>query len=141
MINEIIKYVNHFFKMTKEQHTQTDDVIIKSVLICQYLYHKHFNIYISVDDILELNNNDIGLIGPGNGCITYVLERNLGWIDVFHSHSILHDVFGRFYDNYSLDRGYTYAIPKNLTSKQMKKSPLCGQISGLIYCTSKRIII
>ena len=62
----------------------------------------------SIDNILEINNNEIELIGPGNGCLTWFLEKMLGWIDVMHTHSILHDAFGRFYKCFSLDRGYCY---------------------------------
>ena len=141
MIKEVIEYVNYFFKETKQQHNNVYDVILKSALVYQYLYHKNFGVFISVNDILELNNNEIGLIGPGNGCLTQFLETIFSPLHIMHSHSILHDAFGRFYDHYSLDRGYTYVIPKNLTPKWIKRSPLCGQISGLIYCVSKRIII
>ena len=141
MIKEVIKYVSFFFNETQQQHYNVNDVILKSALVYQYLYHKHFKTFISVSDILELNNNEIGLLGPGNGCLTLFLERILGWIDILHSHSILHDAFGRFYDHFRRDRGYTYVIPEKLTQKLIKRSPLCGQISGLLYCVSKKIII
>ena len=140
MIEDIIKYVKYFFDETKQQHIHIHDTILKSCLVYQYLYLKHFKIKISINNILYLNDG-IGLIGPGNGCSTRFFERTLGWIDVLHSHSILHDAFGRFYNRYSLDRGYTYTIPKNLTTKWMKRSPLRGQFTGLIYCICKRIII
>lgn len=141
MIKDIIKYINFFFNETKEQHPNINVVILKSALVYQYLYHKHFQTYISIDDILELNNNEIGLIGPGNGCITCVLERTLGWINIIHTHSILHDGFGRFYNNHYKDRGYTYFISENITPDYMKMNPLCGQVTGLIFCLLKRIII
>lgn len=121
MIKEIIKYANNFFNKTKQRYNHINDVILKSVLVYQYLYHKNFGTYISIDDILELNNNEICLIGPGNGCPTWFLERIFCQFDILHSHSILHDAFGRFYDHYSLDRGYPYAIPKNLTPNPTKK--------------------
>ena len=140
MIKEILKYVNYFIEETK-QYNEIDDVILKSALVYQYLYHKHFKTFISISDILELNNGEIALLGPGNGCLTWSFERIFSGFDILHSHSILHDAFGRFYDHFSLDRGYSYVIPKNLTPKPIKRSPLCGQISGLIYCISKKIII
>ena len=140
MIQDIIEYVKYFFDETKQQHIQVNDVILKSALVYQYLYFKHFKTTLSINNILYIHN-DIGLIGPGNGCMTGFLERTLGWVDVLHSHSILHDAFGRFHDRYSLDRGYCYAIPKNVTPRFMKRSALCGQISGLIYCICKRLII
>lgn len=141
MIKEILKYMNYFFNETKQQHNQINDVILKSALVYQYLYHKHFKTYISVSDIIELNDDGLGLIGPGNGCITWLLEGTLGWSDIIHGHSILHDAFGRFYNNHSLDRGYTYIIPENITPDYIKRNPLCGQVIGIIFCLSKRIII
>ena len=141
MISDIIIYVNHSFERTKHEHNSVNDVILKSALVYQYLHISNFDTYISIDEVLELNNNEIGLTGPGNGCLTYFLERIFNQSDILHSHGILHDAFGRFYNHHSLDRGYTYIIPKNRTPKCIKRSPLCGQISGLIYCVSKRITI
>ena len=141
MISDTIKYVKCCFKIIKPQHKDVDDVILKSALVYQYLYLNHYDIILSIDDILELNNNEIGLIGNGNGCLTHILEKTFGHFDVLHSHSILHDAFGRVYTHHSLDQGYTYTIPKNLTPKCVKRSPLCGQISGLIYCAFNKITI
>ena len=141
MISETIKYVNCFFEEIKQQHNSVNDVILKSALVYQYLYLRNFKTCISIDRVLKLNDNEIGLIGPGNGCLTHFLERIFNQSDILHSHSILHDAFGRFYDHHQLDRGYTYVIPKNRTIKCIKRSPLCGQISGLIYCLSKKIEI
>ena len=141
MISETIQYVNCFFEETKQQHKSVNDVILKSALVYQYLYLRNFKTDISIDDVLELNNNEIGLIGPGDGCLTWLLEKMFNNSDIIHSHSILHNAFGRFYTHHSLDRGYTYVIPKNRTPGCVKRSPLCGQISGLIYCASKRIAV
>ena len=143
MISETIKYVNCCFRITKEQpqYNNVNDVILKSALVYQYLYLNHYDTMLSIDDILELNDNEIGLIGPGNGCLTHFLERILGQSDILHSHSILHDAFGRFYAHHSLHRGYTYVIAENRTPKFVKRSPLCGQISGLIYCAFNKITI
>ena len=140
MIKEVIEYVKHSFNQTKQQHNSVNDVILKSALVYQ-LYLRNLNTNISIDDVLELNNNEIGLIGPGNGCLTWLLGRIFGHFDMLHSHSILHDAFGRFHDHYLKDRGYTYVIPKNRTPKWIKRSPLSGQISGLIYCAFNKITI
>ena len=140
MMKDIIKYVKYLFKHTKKQYPYINDSILKSAMVYQYLYHKHFNKLITICDILH-EHNDIGLIGPGSGCLTYFLEHTLGWIDTLQTHGILHDAYGRFYNSYSLDRGYSYAIPKYLTPKRRKRSPLCGQISGILYCIFNRIII
>ena len=140
MIKEVVKYVKFFFRETKKQYPDIDDSILKSSLIYQYLYHKHFNEFIQINSIIE-THKDIGLIGPGSGCLTCFLESTLGWIDTLQTHGILHDAYGRFYSSYSLDRGYCYATPSLFTSKRRKGSPLCGQTSGLLYCIVKRIII
>ena len=141
MISDTIKYVKVCFRKTKQQHPNVDDVILKSALVYQYLYLNNFDEMISIDKILELNDNEIGLIGPGNGCLTWILERIFHQSDILHSHSIIHDAFGRFYVHHSKDRGYTYVLHKNKTPNWVKRSPLCGQISGLIYCASKKITI
>ena len=141
MISETMEYVNHSFEYAKKEHNGVNDVILKLALVYQYLHITNFDTYISIDDVLELNDNEIGLIGPGNGCLTWFLERIFNQSHILHSHSILHDAFGRFYAHHSSDRGYTYVIPKNRKPKCVKRSPFCGQISGLIYCVSKKIVI
>ena len=88
MISDTIGYVNRFFEETKRKHNSVNDVIVKSALVYQYLYLCHFDISISIDDVLKLNNNEIGLIGPGNGCLTHILERIFNRSDILHSHSI-----------------------------------------------------
>lgn len=98
------------------------------------MYHKNIKEYISIHKILEINDFEIGLIGPGNSYLTHILETIFGHIDIFHRHSILHDAFGRFYQNYHLDRGYCYVIPEKYTLKCMKSSPFCGQLFGIIHC-------
>ena len=105
------------------------------------MYHKHFNELLTIDEILEMNNYDIGLIGPDSGWLTWLLESTLGRFQVFHTHSILHDAFGRFFYNHSLDRGYLYSIPEHKTNNFMKSNPLCGQISGILYCVHRKLII
>ena len=117
MISEIIKYVNLSFERTKREHNNVNDVILKSALVYQYLHITNFNEYISIDEVLELNNNEIGMIGPGNGYCTWLLEKLFSQSDIVRSHGILHDAFGRFYTHHLSDRGYVYVLPKNYTSK------------------------
>ena len=133
----IVIDINNFFNKTKQEHNQINDVILKSALVYQYLYHKHFGIYISIEHILEKNDGEIGLIGPGNGCITMFLEKLFGWSDIIHSHSIIHDAFGRFYNHYGLDRGYLYMLSTKFTPKCLKGNPLCGQVIGITFCIQK----
>ena len=117
MISDIIDYVNLSFERTKREHPNVYDVILKSASVYQYLYLNHFDEMISIDKVLELNNNEIGLIGPGDGCLTWILERIFHQSDILHSHSILHDAFGRFYAHYSLieDTHMSYTKTKHQT--------------------------
>ena len=108
-----------------------DEVILKSALVYQYLYITYFNEFITIDEVIKLNNGEIGLIGPGDGKTTHCLERIFGWSHICHEHSIMHDALGRFYLKYGLGRGYTY-LHEN-APKWMRGSPLCGQICGLQY--------
>ena len=55
MISETIKYVNCCFEIFKPQQKDVDDVILKSVLVYQYLYLNHYDIMLSIDEVLELN--------------------------------------------------------------------------------------
>ena len=105
--------------------------IEKSALVYQYLYKKHFDIELPLDNIIKNHHNDMGLIGPGHGCITKICERFCN-NNVCRNHSVMHDAFGRFYSDTKKDRGYCYALKK--APRFIRRSPLCGQISGLIYC-------
>ena len=140
-MESVLKYVNHFLEETKQEHGEINEVILKSALVYQYLYHKHFNDLLTIKDVLEMNDGEIGLIGAGNGCSTKILEKLFGWSQRLHTHSILHDAFGRFYCDFGHDRGYLYMIPARYTPSYLKKFPLCGQIFGLIFCFAKGIII
>ena len=131
MIKEVVNFVNRFFPEEQKNYPELNEVILKSVLVYQYLYLQHFNEIITIDRVLKLNNGEIGLIGPGNGCTTHFLERVLGWSHICHEHSIIHDAFGRFYLRYGKGRGYTYLYEN--APKWMKRSPLAGQVCGLDY--------
>ena len=141
MIKDILESVNYFMNETQQQHPNTNEVILKSALIYQFLYHKHFNKPLSINRILEMNDGEIGLLGPGNGYLTRALERMFGWSRRLHTHSILHDAFGRFYNDFEMDRGYLYMIPVRFTPKCLKGNPLCGQFFGILFCLSKGIIM
>ena len=140
-ISSLLRFVKHSFQEAKEKHPYIDNKILKSALVYQYLHFFYFKRDISINKILELNNGEIGLLGPGNGFVTWLFERTLSWSDILNSHSILHDAFGRFYDHYSLGRGYTYCINERYTTRVFRKSPMCGQVCGLIYCICKRLTI
>ena len=138
-IKGVLQYVNYLIEKTKEDHPKIDETILKACIVYQYLYIKNFSKHISVEEVLRLNDNEIGLIGPGDNCFTRFLQKAFGWIDFLRTHAILHDAYGRFYNQFGLDRGYCYCLSQ--TPRFMKASPLCGQISGILYCIFKRLII
>ena len=141
MIREVIKYARRYILETKEQNIEISIDILKSALVFQYLHLKHFNILLSINEVIEIAGDDIGLIGPGKGLLTWMLEKLFSDSPTIKTHAILHDSFGRFYHHYSKDRGYMYSSKEHKTSNWMKKSPFCGQISGLIYCKFNNIIL
>ena len=140
-IKLLLEYVTYNFKKTKEKHPFIDDKILKSALVYRYLHFYYLERDITINKILELNNGEIGLLGPGNSCITWLFERVFGWNNILNSHSILHDAFGRFFDHHEFGPGYTYSIDEKYTTRVIKRSPFCGQVSGLIYCIFKRLKI
>ena len=105
--------------------------LVRSALVYEYLYAKHCNIKIPLEIIIKNHNSDMGLIGPGHGCLTKICERVCN-NKVCRNHSIFHDAYGRFYRDTKCDRGYCYALKR--APRCLRSSPLCGQISGLIYC-------
>ena len=126
-----LEYVNDTLYFIQAEHKKIDEQILKSVLIYQCLYYNEFHTILSVDDILLENENEIGLIGPGNGCLTGVLEKLFGSFKCCHVHSALHDAFCRFYTKYKKGRGHCYVLKD--APKFLKASPLFGHITGFIW--------
>ena len=133
--NKILKILNDLYEVYKNKYPfiYFPEQIIKSALVYKTLYYIEFGGFISVKDVLKEYNGEIGLIGPGDGCFTFILERLFGKIRFFHLHSAFHDAYGRFYTKYKKGRGYCYIIPKRMTTPCLKNSPLLGNISGLIW--------
>ena len=88
---------------------------------------------IKINDILELYDGEIGLIGPGSGCFTHILEKLFGKIKCCHLHSAMHDAYGRFLIKYQRGRGYCYVIPENITPYCFKNSPISGHIYHALF--------
>ena len=82
---------------------------------------------------MEEFNGDISLIDPGDGCLTFTLERLFGKIKFIRLHNAFHYAYGRFYTKYKKGRGYCYVLPENMTTYYSKNSPLLGHLSGLIW--------
>ena len=128
-----LNYLKENFRNVKSLNQSIDDQILKSAIIYKLLYFNEFNKLITINEILDLYDGEIGLIGPGNGCFTYILERLFGKIKCCHLHSAFHDAYGRFFMKYQRGRGYCYVIPENMTTHCLKNSPLLGHISGFIW--------
>ena len=81
----------------------------------------------------------LGLIGPGNGCCTSILERFFSNVTTCKKHAILHDIFGAIYRNYQRGNGYCYGFASNINANYLKKSPLLMHLSGLfkVFWTRK----
>ena len=139
-IKSLLRYVKDSLRKTKNKHPYIDDKILKSALVYQYLHCYYFQKDITILEILETEGYDLGMIGLGKGRLTRILEFLFGWSNVFSSHAILHDAFGRFYNRHNLGEGYTYCL-KGHVPIFMKKSPFFGHVTGLNYCALKQLVI
>ena len=92
-----------------------------------------------IDDIGE---GSMGLIGPGNGMLTKILERLFGRSKTFRVHALPHDVAGRFRAHHRLGPGYLYTVGvKGKEGKVMRyarRVSVCGQVTGLVAAYKRR---
>ena len=72
--NRTLEYNNSNFKKAKSKYSDIDDQILTSALAYQYLSICYLQEMLSIDSILIENQWEIGLIGPGNSCLTQMLE-------------------------------------------------------------------
>ena len=129
--NKTLDYINFNFRKVKSKYAEVDDQILKSALAYQYLGICYLRECLSIDSILTDNQWEIGLIGPGNSCLTQMMECLFGRFRVCHLHSCLHDAYGRFYLKYRIGRGYNYATTALAC---IKKYPLSGHLTGFCWC-------
>ena len=99
---------------------------IKSIVIFTYLHEKHYNTGLPDEVYEELIKDGIGLVGPGDRCLTAILHKLFGWHPYIRCHGILHDAYGQFYNRYGKGKGYTYAIDESKTYHWMKKMHVFG---------------
>ena len=126
----IIKFMNDNLYLFENIYDDVDKNVLKAAIAYKYLLHVYLGIRdMTIDQILKENENDIGLIGPGYNCIVSVCEKLCG-NRIYHLHSILHNVYGRLYNQYKVGRGYNYTFK---APGFIKKSPLCGHITGLLF--------
>ena len=80
---------------------------------------------ISIKEI-HLQATGLGLIGPGNGRLTKLLEILFGWCSTFRLRTLHHDLFGRIYLKAKRGPDYTYVFRNCL----FKGSPIFGHLTG-----------
>ena len=66
---------------------------------------------ISIEEI-DVQKARLGLIGPGNGRLTKLLQILLGWSCTFQLHALYHDVSGRISLKTKKEPDHTYIITK-----------------------------
>jgi RHS repeat-associated protein len=72
-----------------------------------------------------------GMVGPGSGLTTTVLEKLVGWIPSVRLHGVVHDAYGFVFNTWQMGPGYTYA-GQLLLSRGM---PVAGQVTGVFRNT------
>ena len=121
---------NKVLKYTREHSVNEHNPIKSRALAYQYLYLKHLNKHISIEEILKHYDIEFGLIDTGKSKCTSILEYLIGKLRSCHTHSILHDAYGTFYHSYGFFRGYFYLY--SYATNWMTKSPLIGYLSGVL---------
>lgn len=126
------EYINLNAESEKDNVSGVPSRIFKAALAYQYLC-TITDKDLTLQEIYD-KHPDLGLIGPGNGCLTGVLEKLFGSSETFKKHAVLHDVFGNFYADFEEGPGYVYATSARLPS-WIRTRPFVGHISGLILCS------
>ena len=77
---------------------------------------------------IDAQETGLGLMAPGNGCLTRLLETLFGWSSTLQLHALYHDVFGKTYLKTKKGPGYTYVLRNCI----FKGSPLFGHLKVLL---------
>jgi RHS repeat-associated protein len=76
-----------------------------------------------------------GLVGPGGGLATQVLDVAAGWIPGVRAHGVLHDASGFLVNTFKVGPGYLYVGPAGQATYNFlglsRTLPLAGQVEGL----------
>ena len=124
---QVIEYIAKNFPIAKgvfDVHSRQ----ICSALAYQFLLRQN-GVEKLVGQILA-DEPYIGLLGESD---EFEVFHNIRFLRL---HAILHDVFGRVYNKYGFDRGYTYCFDAPLC---MKKSPFLGHITGFWFCLHHKL--
>ena len=106
-LHQMEEYIKRRAEVEKENFNGVPDRILKASLAYQYLCVKA-NKDLSLKKKLE-KHSDLGLIGPGHGTITYILEKFFSSSQTFKKQAMLHDAFGNFFLDFGEGPGYCYA--------------------------------
>ena len=131
-LEKLEDYIKYNAEVEREKFNEIPSRIFKATIAYQYLCTLTDK-SLTLEQILE-KHSDLGLIGPGSGFLSRVLEKLFGKLKTFKKYAMLHDVFGNFYADFEEGPGYCYASPIWLPSF-MRENPLMGQISGLMLCS------
>ena len=105
-----VKFMNENFIYFENMYPNVNKHTLRSAIIYKYLLHAYFKYNLTILEIIEQENFDVGLIGPGSGTCTKICECLCDNV-LFHTHAYLHDLFGRFYTRYkNTGRGYNYML-------------------------------
>ena len=133
-LNTVLRTLQIQYPNCKKTYPGINEQILKSAIVYKILYQFYLRDRISIPEILEMYDGEIGLIGPSNGRCTHFLEKLFGGFDCCHMHSCFHDAYGRFYQRYKRSNGYLYVFDGNWVPSWAKSSPLLGHISGFVWC-------
>ena len=127
---KVMKFINeNLYLFNNDKYKDVNRNVLKGALAYKYLMAVYLDIKdITIDQILILQE-DIGLIGPGHNCLVSCLKFICG-NRVCHTHSILHDTYGRIFLSHNIGRGYNYMFN---VPNAIKKCPLIGHFTGLLY--------
>ena len=79
-------------------------------MIYKLFYFSEFNKSITINEILDLYDGEIGVIGLGDSYFTLILEKLFCKIICCHLPSALHDAYRHLLTKYQRGRGYCYVI-------------------------------
>lgn len=135
----VIEHVKQNIDEYSKEHPDIKIRCLKAILLYRTLYYFQTGIVMSHLDAIRECDQSIGLIGPGSSMSTRIIDYFQSRYEIFRSHVIIHNSYGQFYINHHKNRGYCYSMNKSF--KFMKKSPLCGHISGLLWLLSSNICV
>ncbi len=79
------------------------------------------------------NNLGLGMVGPGSGSLTTILDSTVGRIPSVQLHGIVHDAYGLAFTTWGVGPGYGYS--GKLAPFMSSGSPLTGQATGIFRNT------